>query len=154
MHAQQILKFGACKQRGEAQGINLEQIALQQLCTNHLCPKRGDVKCCTWWGRRDEHLSFSSPVSPLGVRWPPLAEVGRCEGLHPVCRPAGSPLPCIRGHYVPPHHHAAQGRHRDARAAPELPHHEFTHLVWLDHVNPPHTGNVHLHNTLLGFQSV
>lgn len=82
--------------------MNLEETALQQLSTNQLCPKREDMKGCTRSDRRDEHLSSPSPIPPLGVRWPPLSGAGPCEGLHPVLRPAGSPLPCVKGNGVPP----------------------------------------------------
>lgn len=111
-HAQERpLNFGHVN-RGEAPGVSLEQNALQQLCTNQLCPKREDMKDCTQWSRTDEHLSSPSPMPPLGVCWPPLAKVGPCEGLHPVLRQAGSPLPHTKGNYVPPHHRAAWGHRR------------------------------------------
>lgn len=49
----EILKLCACKQRGEAPDISLEQTAQQQPDVSGT----RSTKCCAWWGRRNWHLS-------------------------------------------------------------------------------------------------
>ena len=108
----EILQFWACKPRGKAQGINLEQTAVQQLRTNQLCTKRGDGKGCTRRGR-SEHLS--SP--PPGALWLPLAEGGPCEGLHPALGRQAHRSHASQEIMSAPRHRAARGhRGQEQRA--------------------------------------